>query len=115
MGKCKKCGSDAPDSADYCNTCAEEHKTEKDFAKACPESAKILEQEKQCLNGFRDDLRDGAFQKGIMWRKNKLQAIHYARLAGVIDAEILKEPRIGGITAQKARELMRDSEELLGR
>jgi hypothetical protein len=50
-----------------------------------------------------------------MWRKNKLQAIHDARLAGVIDAEILKELRIGGITAQKARELMRDSEELLGR
>jgi hypothetical protein len=115
--KCKKCGSDVPDSVDYCNTCAEEHKAEKEenFVKACPESAKTLEQEKQCMNGFREDLRDGAFQKGIMWRKNKLQAIHDARQAGATDAEILKELRIGGITIQKARELMRDSEELLGR
>jgi hypothetical protein len=48
------------------------------FAKACPDSAKILEQDKQNKNGFTDDLRDGAFQKGINWRKTKLEAIHKA-------------------------------------
>jgi hypothetical protein len=86
-----------------------------EFEKACPESAKILEQDKQNQNGYTEDLRDGAFQKGIMWRKNKLEAIHKARRAGKSDEEILRELRIGGITRQKARELMGDSEELLGR
>jgi len=84
------------------------------FAKAFPESAKILEQ-RQGANGFTDDLRDGAFQKGILWRKNKLEAIYKARQTGVSDEQILKELMIGGITRQKARELMRDSEELFGR
>lgn len=85
------------------------------FAKACPDSAKILEQDKQNKNGFTDDLRDGAFQKGINWRKTKLEAIHKARQAGISDNQIDRELRIGGITKQKARELMKDSEELLGR
>jgi hypothetical protein len=85
------------------------------FAKACPESAKILEEERQAKNSFTDDLRDGAFQKGIVWRKNKLQAINRARQAGVPDEQILRELRIGGITVQKSRELMKDLEELLGR
>jgi hypothetical protein len=85
------------------------------FAKAFPESAKILEREKQNKNGFTEDLRDGAFQKGIMWRRNKLEAIFKARRAGVSDEQILRELMIGGITRQKARELMKDSEELFGR
>jgi hypothetical protein len=85
------------------------------FARACPETAKMIEQEKQITNDFSGDLRDGAFQKGINWRKNKLEAIHRARKAGLSDEQILRELRLGGITIQKARELMRDSEELLGR
>ena len=85
------------------------------FAKDFPISAKFIEEEKQAKNGFTDDLRDGAFQRGIMWRKNKLAAIHKARQAGVSDEQILRELRIGGITVQKARELMKDSEELFGR
>ena len=93
----------------------DKNRKDSEFAKACPESAKILAQEKQNKNGFTDDLRDGAFQKGIMWRKNKLQAIHKARQAGISDEQISRELRIGGITSQKTRELMKDSEELLGR
>jgi hypothetical protein len=92
---------------------AEDRETK--FAKACPESAKILEDEKQSKNGFSDDLRDGAFQRGCKFRADKLRAILNARQAGVTDEQILRELRIGGITIQKARELMRDSEELLGR
>jgi hypothetical protein len=93
--------------------------TEKDrdakFKEACPESAKILEQQYQNVNRFAEDLRDGAFQRGIKWRQDKLKAIFNARQASVSDQDILRELRIGGITAQKARELMKDSEELFGR
>jgi hypothetical protein len=93
----------------------EKSQRDADFRRACPESAKIIDQEKQSKNGFTEDLRDGAFQKGILWRKNKLEAIHKARRAGVSDQQISRELRIGGITPQKARDLMRESEELLGR
>jgi hypothetical protein len=85
------------------------------FRKACPESAKILDKEQKNPNGFTDDLKDGSFQRGILWRKTKLEAIHKARQTGVSDEEIQRTLRIGGITIQKARELMHDSEELLGR
>jgi hypothetical protein len=118
VNNCKNCGIEVLNGVDYCRDCAEKHlstKPEKDFAKGFPESAKILEQERQSKNGFTDDLRDGAFQKGINWRKTKLEAIHKARHQGVSDELILRELRIGGITIQKARELMKDSEELLGR
>jgi hypothetical protein len=73
---------------------------------------KASELRQKSIDGFKDDLRDGAFQRGIMWRKNKLQTIYKARRAGVSDEQILRELRIGGITIQKARELMKDEEEL---
>lgn len=44
-----------------------------------------------------------------MSRKNKIDIIYKARKAGISDNEILKELRLGGITIQKARELMSDS------
>jgi hypothetical protein len=85
------------------------------FSKACPESAKILNQEKQGKTEFSNELRDGAYQRGCTFRAGKLSAIMKARQAGISDDQILRELRIGGLTIQKARELMKDSEELLGR
>ena len=79
------------------------------------ESAKNLQPTEPKENTFADELKDGAFQKGIHWRKNKIEVIYKARKAGVSDQEILRQLRLGGITIQKARELMRDSEELYGR
>jgi hypothetical protein len=66
-------------------------------------------------DNFMNDLKDGAFQSGIKWRKNKLEAIQKARHAGLTDRQILRELRISGITNHKAIELMTESEELLGR
>ena len=85
------------------------------FRQACPKSAEIIDQEEAVKNEYTDELRDGAFQKGLIWRKNKLATIHKARKSGVSESDILRELRIGGITIQKARELMRESDELYGR
>jgi hypothetical protein len=117
MDNCKTCGKEIPDGLEHCRDCTERHfqiNSGKEFAKGFPESAKILEQEKQNLNTYADELRDGAFQKGLIWRRNKLLAIHKARQNGISEKDILRELRIGGITIQKARELMRESAELLG-
>jgi hypothetical protein len=102
MPICKnpECRKELPEGKNYCN-------------EDCVRKASDLRQKN--FEGFKADLRDGAFQRGILWRKNKLLTIQKAKEAGVSDEQILKELRIGGITIQKARELMRDSEELFGR
>jgi ribosome-binding protein aMBF1 (putative translation factor) len=113
MKPCKKCGKEIPDFLDTCNECAEKH-----FMQKTNEGLNSQEKPTNSTtekNSFSDELRDGGFQKGLNWRKNKLEAIYRARKAGMSDEQILKELRLGGITIQKARELMRESEELLGR
>jgi hypothetical protein len=112
---CKKCGKVGP--FDFCSKeCTEEYKKNLGEQKEPRvELSKIPEGAKQKETFFNDDLRDGAFQKGIHWRKNKIEVIFKARTARVPDNEILRQLRLGGITIQKARELMRDSDELLGR
>ena len=101
MTKCQnpECGKELAEGRNYCN-------------EDCVRKASELRH--ASVEGFKADLRDGAFQRGIMWRKNKLETICKARQTGVPDEQILRELRIGGITVQKARELMKDSEELFG-
>jgi hypothetical protein len=110
MINCKTCGKKIPAGIDYCKACAEKHLTPQPEIET--PKAPVKEGEKIV---FADELLDGAFQRGIQWRKNKLETICKARKAGASDEQILRQLRIGGITIQKARELMRDSEELLGR
>jgi hypothetical protein len=110
MSNCKTCGRLIPDGLDSCRSCAEKHLNPQ------PEMEISKDYHKEGENiVYADELLDGAFQKGIHWRKNKLETIFKVRKAGVSDEQILRQLRIGGITIQKARELMRDSEELLGR
>jgi hypothetical protein len=110
LNNCKTCGKRVPSGIDFCRSCAEKHLSPKPEGESKPVTEK---------NGdkilFSDELQDGAFQRGIHWRKNKIGTVFKARQAGVSDEMILRELRLGGITIQKARELMRDSEELLGR
>ncbi len=110
MDSCKTCGKQLPEGLDYCRDCAEKHLNPTPE----PEAPKVTQKEGEKIL-FADELLDGAFQRGIHWRKNKLEAIYKARKAGVSDEQILRQLRIGGITIQKSRELMHDSEELLGR
>ena len=117
MNICKnpECHKEIRDGLNYCNEdCLRKH-IEIKSARKTPEMVKNLEEIPQNRNGFTDDLRDGAFQKGCNWRATKLNAILKARQARETDNQIERELRLGGITKQKARELMRDSEELLGR
>jgi|WetSurMetagenome_2_1015567.scaffolds.fasta_scaffold26128_2 hypothetical protein len=111
MGNCKACGKQIPDGLDSCRICAEKHLNPKPEI----ETQTLANQKEGEKIVFAEELLDGAFQRGIHWRKNKLEVIFKTRKAGVSDEQILRQLRIGGITIQKARELMRDSEELLGR
>lgn len=115
LKSCKTCGKSG--QFDFCSKdCMEKYKQkQEENRKSDLETSKILQHSEHKENAFTNDLRDGAFQKGIHWRKNKIEAIHKARNTGVSDEHVLRELRLGGITIQKARELMRDSEELLGR
>jgi hypothetical protein len=101
-----ECNKEINDDKKYCNeNCLKRHLELK------KQSEKVLE----ANNDVSGILRDGAFQNGIKWRKGKLEAIHLARKNGLSDKEILRELRLGGITAHKALELMAESEELFGR
>jgi hypothetical protein len=111
MGSCRACGKQIPDGLDSCRNCAEKHLNPQPKV----ESQTLVKQKEEERILFADELLDGAFQRGIHWRKNKLETIYKARKASVSDEQILRLLRIGGITIQKSRELMRDSEELLGR
>jgi hypothetical protein len=112
MKSCKSCGKQIPNGLDYCRECAEKYLSPQ--PETIPEKLAV-NQTRGEVTVFSDELRDGGFQKGLNWRKNKLEAIFRARKVGLQDEQILRELRLGGITIQKARELMRDSEELLGR
>jgi hypothetical protein len=47
-------------------------KTKEDrFRKACPESAKILEEQKDAVTQALFNMKDTFFQGGLAWRKNK--------------------------------------------
>jgi hypothetical protein len=111
LGNCKTCGKLIPDALNTCRVCAEKH-LNPPLQTEAPQPSNKTEEAKAVLS---DELRDGGFQKGLNWRKNKINAIYHARKAGASDEQILRELRLGGITIQKARELMRDSEDLLGR
>ncbi len=111
MSNCKTCGKKIPVGLDYCRNCAEKQLSPQPEIET--QNAVNQKGEEKIL--FADELLDGAFQRGIHWRKNKLETVYKARKAGVSDEQILRQLKIGGITIQKSRELMRDSEELLGR
>ena len=115
MNNCRNCGKEIPQGIDYCRDCAEKHLSPQPEIESKEKIQISINRKVGEKIIFADELRDGAFQKGIHWRKNKLEAIYKARNAGVSDESVLRELRLGGITIQKARELMRDSEELLGR
>jgi hypothetical protein len=104
--KCKNCSKPIGDNLSFCS---------KECVKQFEEKQKQPAIVVASNNGFTNDLRDGAFQNGIKWRKGKLEAIHKARQAELTDEQILRELRISGITCHKAIELMTESEELFGR
>jgi hypothetical protein len=122
MVKCQNpdCQKEIAEDKKYCNEyCLRKHlelrKKSQQIVHANEDVAEAIDSKPIFNNGFTNDLRDGAFQNGIKWRKGKLEAIYKARKAGLTDEQILRELRISGITFHKATELMKESEELFGR
>lgn len=63
-------------------------------------------------NSIEDPLQDCHFQRGIRWRRDMLCSIQKAICEGISETIILKRLRRGGITLQKAIELVNESKEL---
>jgi hypothetical protein len=80
------------------------------FLKACPESAKIL-QDMPKNNGLslRTKLSNPHFQRGLTWRGEKLEAIQQARIEGRSEEWILRNLMLGGVTRPTALKMMEDS------
>ncbi|MEM3378716.1 MAG: hypothetical protein QW674_07225 [Candidatus Bathyarchaeia archaeon] len=89
---------------------SQQEKAEK-FRQACPESARILEQEKA---SFEEALLNPCYQKGVVYRAEKLQAIHEARRFGRSEEEILTLLLKGGLTELTAKKMMADSKRVYG-
>ena len=63
---------------------------------------------------LRAKLHSSAFQKGLLWRKEKLESIAYVRKKGMSEQEIFKELKISGLTTPTANALIEDSRYLDG-
>ena len=85
------------------------------FLKACPESAKIL-QDTSRNNGLslRTKLSNPHFQRGLTWRGEKLEAIQQARNEGQSEEWILRNLMLGGVTRPTALKMMEDSKFIYG-
>jgi len=80
---------------------------EEKFKEAFPESAKILEEQKDIT--LQDRLRNPHFMRGLTWRKDKLEAVCEARIKGQPENWILEQLMLGGLTELTARKIMHDS------
>ena len=58
---------------------------------------------------LRDKLTSGQFQKGLVWRKEKLEAVAQARHMGVSDEEIFKTLKTSGLMDITANNIMKDA------
>ena len=100
MAKCKNCGKEIPKNQDFCSKeCMEAYKQRNSFSQPIP-IEKILS--------------DSAYQRGTMFRAEKLEAISQARKQGLSEEQILKWLMKGGLTETTARKMMRDSERVYG-
>ncbi|HML02114.1 MAG TPA: hypothetical protein VK487_01940, partial [Candidatus Bathyarchaeia archaeon] len=63
---------------------------------------------------IRAKLHSTAFQKGLLWRQEKIEAIAYVRKKGMSEQEIFKELKISGLTTPTANALIEDSRYLDG-
>ena len=80
--------------------------------KAFPKLAKILEEtpkKPELGRELRDKLTSGHFQKGLVWRKEKLESVAQARRIGITDEEIFKQLKIAGLMDITARNIMKDA------
>jgi hypothetical protein len=91
-----------------------ENKKERDakFKEACPEGAKELEKNNSgtALDiQLRAKLTNTAWQKGLTWRNEKVQAVAEARRRGVSEKEIFKQLKRAGLVDATARDIMNDA------
>lgn len=82
------------------------------FSKACPESAKRLSEQQNNEFSLKQKFADVQFQRGITWRKTKLEAIHEARQSGKSEEWILLSLMRGGVTEATALRMMNDSKRI---
>jgi hypothetical protein len=86
---------------------------EQKFKKACPESAKILEEKQKPSPDIDDDLlsrlTNTAWQRGLSWRSEKINAVAEARQRGLSEKDIFIFLKKCGLIDATARAIMKDA------
>jgi hypothetical protein len=108
MNKCKnpECGKEVPAEQNYCNEdCLRRHQQLKREAKESEKSkgSQVLDTE------LKGKLNNTAWQRGLSWRTEKIEAIAEARRRSIDEVEIFKQLKRAGLIDQTARALMNDA------
>lgn len=101
--KCQnpECGREIPEEKNYCgDECLRRHIEIKKEAKS---NNPILDSE------LRTKLSNTAWQRGLSWRAEKLEAIAEARRRGISEEEIFKQLKKAGLIDQTVKTLMKDA------
>lgn len=107
MNKCQnpECGKEIPDNLEYCNeACLRRH-------------IEIKKETKTSVNSNNPELdpqleaklTNTQWQRGLGWRKEKVEAVADARRRGIKEKCIFKYLKRSGLTDQTARKIMDDA------
>jgi len=97
LAKCRVCGREVPSGLHYCS-------------KECQEKdLKTLTANTEVEADFKTALLDPHYMRGLIWRKDKLEAIHKAFQSGLDEEAILRILMRGGLTRLTAKKLIADS------
>lgn len=86
-----------------------ERTKEDKFKKACPESAKLLEGQKDAVAQALFNMKDTFFQGGLAWRKKQVESVRVLIQNGWKESDILREFRHSGMTEPTARKIIEDA------
>jgi hypothetical protein len=82
---------------------------EQKFNRACPESAEILENERNAVKDALFNMKDRQFQAGLAWRMKQCEAVRVLVANGWSREDILREFRHNGMTVATANRIIDDA------
>jgi len=82
---------------------------EEKFKEACPESAKILEDDVNAVKDALFNLKDRQFQAGLAWRMKQCEAVRVLVANGWSREDVLREFRHNGMTVATANRIIDDA------
>lgn len=116
MKRCKFCGKPvANGNLDFCSEkCLEEYKAQTKIIETEKPIAEVGEGTANVASAIERALLDPHYMRGLLWRKDKLEAIHKALQSGYNEETILRILMQGGLTRLTAKRLIADSKAVYG-